>query len=99
MICFSDVRVTAQLVTADDLLLSMFPSVPEPKSGERRINLPLNSNAGLRPIAETLWHLCACKKVRLIIGGKIVDVADRLPIARALRTSRYRKHASCTLDM
>ncbi len=80
------------IITKDDLLLSMFPSKAEHNSNERRIMLTvsstLSSGLRLRDVANQFRELCAWREARLVIGGKTVE-PQVLPIARALRTARH----------
>jgi hypothetical protein len=83
-----------EIVTANDLLLSMFPSNPERDSNERRITLTVNaelsSQLRLRDVANQFRELCMWRQTRLVIGGKTVE-QEILPIARALRKARHAK--------
>lgn len=83
-----------EIITADDLLLEMFPSKAGRNSNERRIPLTINaepsSHLRLRNVAEQFRELCLWRKTRLVIGGKTIK-QEILPIARALRTARHRQ--------
>jgi hypothetical protein len=91
----------ADIITADALLLEMFPSKAERNSEERRITLTIHSTLSsglrLRDVANQFRELCAWRQTRLVIGGKTVE-PQLLPIVRALRTARHSRRPRPRLD-